>query len=74
MKKEEFIIELQEIMEIDDDIEENMQLKDIAEWDSLARLTFMSFLDSEFGINVTSDEVKESTNVADLLAFAKLID
>ncbi len=57
-------------MQRSDEINDNMVLSDIEEWDSLARITFLSFLDSEFGANVTSDEVKNCIIVKDLINLA----
>ena len=69
MKKTDFVEELIEIMEREEAISEDMLLDDIEEWDSLARITFLSFLEFEFGLTVASDDVKKCIKVSDLMDF-----
>lgn len=71
MNKKDFMDELLEIMEREDEIFEDMKLEDIEEWDSLARITFTAFLDADFGINVASEDIKAAKTISDLLKFVE---
>lgn len=70
MTKEDFLLELEDILQTDDPIEIDLQLEDLEEWDSLAMMAVMSYYKKNFGINVTLKELKEIKSPADLIALA----
>ncbi|WP_417462392.1 acyl carrier protein [Kordiimonas sp.] len=70
MKLEAYIEELLELMERDEPIDASMRIEDLSEWDSMARISFISFLDAEFGIQVSTDRLAQCITVADLIALA----
>ncbi|MDG1858648.1 MAG: acyl carrier protein [Emcibacteraceae bacterium] len=76
MNKAEFIEELKEIMERDEELTDTMLLEKIEEWDSLARITFMSFIDAELNVHISTEDIKKSVTVTDLINFvsSKLTD
>lgn len=49
MTRNDFLIELQEIMQLDDPIAEDADLRDYEEWDSLAFMVLITFFDKNFG-------------------------
>lgn len=46
----------------------NTRLETLAEWDSIAKLTFMSVVDEELNVAVKGKDVVEAATVADLAA------
>jgi acyl carrier protein len=72
MNKEQFLEELTEILQLDDQLNESVNIKDLEEWDSMAHLGVISLFDSEFSKSITNTELKEIEKVADLIALAGL--
>lgn len=70
MKKEEFLNELAEIMQLDTPPVGTENLEDFMEWDSLANLSVMSMFDMEFGISLKAGDLKRIKTVNDLIALA----
>ncbi len=69
MSNEEKLELLADMLEVEaEDLSAEMQLEDIDEWDSFARLSFMSLVDENFGKLITSADIKGLKTVADLLA------
>ena len=59
---------LAEILDVEtDEIDENMALSEISEWDSLAILSFIVMMGEEFGKEVSGEEVKKLGTVKDVL-------
>lgn len=68
MKKEEFIQELEEILEIEDSkIEMKTNLKDLKEFDSLSILSIIALLDEKFGKALTAEQLNSITTVESLM-------
>ena len=66
MKNTEIITELSELLEL----EENFHVNETPiEIDSLSALGLVSFLDSNFNISVTKEEIEEFKVVNDILKF-----
>jgi acyl carrier protein len=70
MDKQEFLEELTEIMQLDETITLEAVLSEFSEWDSMAYLGAISFFDMEFGKEVTVEELKDITTVAELFALS----
>ena len=68
MTKEEFLTEMQDVLQTDDTLTVDTVLEDLAEWDSLAMMATMAFLDKNFGVKVGLKDFKEMSTVADLMA------
>lgn len=49
------------------ELSEDMELKDLVKWDSLASINFIVLLDDEFNREVSAGELKRCKTVADLL-------
>ena len=52
MTKEEFLSEMQDVLQTDDTLTAETVLGDLAEWDSLSMMATMAFLDKNFGVKV----------------------
>jgi acyl carrier protein len=69
MNKQEFIIELEKIIEVDAGvISESDNLEKYAGWDSLAVLSFMAMVDAKFQCQVATSEINKCKTVTDLIA------
>ena len=67
MELNEFILKLEEVLEIEDrDINLADVFRDFEEWDSLAYLSVIAFLDEEFDIQIEEAEFKKLITVEDL--------
>ena len=70
MTKEEFLAEMQDVLQTDDVLSAETVLADLAEWDSLSMMATMAFLDKNFGVKVGLKDFKEMSTMADLMAKA----
>lgn len=69
MDKNKKIELIAEVLDIEpEEIHEDMILKDMDEWDSLAILSFIVMMGDEFNKTVTGEDVKKLVTVADALA------
>ena len=60
---------LAEILDVEvDELSDDMELRAIGDWDSLAVLTFIVMAREEFNKEVSGDEVKKLVTVSDALA------
>lgn len=71
MKREEFLNLLNELVEAEEDLSEDSILEEVAEWDSLAVISFMALFSKTFNSTVNAQYVKSSNKVSDLLDLAK---
>ena len=69
MKKRDFLELLKETMSRDENLEEEMLLESIEEYDSLAVLSLMAMYD-ELGVNVVPKDFENLKTVKDLIALA----
>jgi len=68
MKREEFLQELMEILELEDSkIDIKTNIKDLDEFDSLSLLSIIAFIDEKFGKVFTSDQLASITTVESLM-------
>ncbi len=72
MTKEEFLTELQDTLQRDDQVLETDKLSDYEEWDSLSKMAVMAFFDKKFGKKVSLTELGSFKTVEDLIKFAGL--
>ena len=70
MTREEFLTEMQEVLQTDDTLTAETVLDDLVEWDSLSMMATMAFLDKNFGVKVGLKDFKEMNTMADLMAKA----
>lgn len=69
MEKSEFIEKLKETLEIDssEEITEETDLRDLAEYDSLGVLTIIAMVDENFGKQLSSSDFEKVTTVGSLM-------
>ncbi|MBO5738829.1 acyl carrier protein [bacterium] len=70
MKKEEFLVELEDVLQREEPCNETDILEEYDEWDSLSKMAIMAFYSKNFGINVTLNDLKELKTVEDLIKLA----
>ena len=70
MKREEFLVELEDILQRDKACKETDLLDEYDEWDSLSKMAIMAFYNKNFGITVTLNDLKALKTVADLINLA----
>ncbi|HHY25328.1 MAG TPA: acyl carrier protein [Desulfitobacterium dehalogenans] len=59
---------LEELLEVEKDtLSEDIELKNLIEWDSLAGISVIAMFDDEFGKIISSDEVKGFVTVKDIM-------
>jgi acyl carrier protein len=70
MTNEEKIRLIEEALELDENtLSEETMLVDIAEYDSMAKLTLIVLFDDEFNKKLTGEQIKEFKSVKDILEF-----
>lgn len=70
MTQEEKIAMLEDMLELDGGtLTPGMELKEIAEYDSMAKLSLIVLMDDEFGKKLTGEQIREFNTVQDILDF-----
>ena len=70
--KEEFLKIFQEdVLDTDMEINMDMKLNDIEEWDSLSVVSFIASANTSFGKKVARQDVMDAETVSDLYALVK---
>lgn len=72
MTRDEFIVEMQDVLQTDEQLTAETVLADLAEWDSLAVMATMAFLDRNFGVKLSIADIKELNTIGDIAAKAGL--
>lgn len=67
MSIQEFLKELQDILQRDEPLSENDELKDMEEWDSIAIMTCMVWFESRLGIKQPYKFFQAQKTVRDLI-------
>ena len=67
MTRDEFLTEMQDVLQTEDVLNAETVLSDLAEWDSLAMMATMAFLDKNFGVKVGLKDFKEMSTIADIM-------
>ena len=69
MKIKLFLEKLYEELEIEsiDTLTIDTNLHDLEEWDSLTTLSLISFVETEFSVNLSADEIDNFVNLEDLI-------
>lgn len=70
MTNEEKIAMLEDMLELDGgSLKPEMELKDIAEYDSMAKLSLIVLMDDEFNKKLTGEDIQGFNTVQDILDF-----
>lgn len=72
MNKVDFLEKFVDVLQTEDDIDFDTKLEDIEEWDSLSMISTVAFLDKDFSIKVSIEEVKNFETVGDIAKKAGL--
>ena len=63
---------LEETMEMDEGtLKADMNLSDVDEYDSMSKLSIIVMLQDEFGVKITSEQIRAFVKVQDILDFMK---
>ena len=68
MTHDEFIVAMQDVLQTEETLTADTVLSDLEEWDSLAIMATMAFIDKNFGVKVGLRDFKEITTMANLMA------
>ena len=68
MTRDEFLIEMQDVLQTEETLTIDTVLTDLAEWDSLAVMATMAFLDRNFGVKLSIADVKVLNTIGDIAA------
>ena len=60
-----FVSEILELLEVEK-IHKNDELEKFENWDSFTHLSIIAFFDSEYGINVSNEDLKKAKTIGDL--------
>lgn len=66
MNKEQFLEEMVEVLQTENEITMETVLEDLEEWDSLSIMATMAFLDKNFGVKTNMSDYKNMTTVGDI--------
>jgi acyl carrier protein len=66
MTKEEFLVEMQDVLQIEKSLTMETVLTDLPEWDSLSVMATMAFLSKNFGIKSTMSDYKVMKTIGDI--------
>jgi len=67
MTKEEFMIQMQDVLQTEETLTAETMLVDLEEWDSLSIMATMAFVDKNFGIKLKMSDFKEIETMSDLM-------
>lgn len=68
---EKLIESLKEILELDD-LDTNLNFTDLDEWDSLAVLSVLAMLDSDYHINMSKKELDNFSSVGEFIKYVEI--
>ena len=66
MNTQEFLTEMQDVLQTEDELSMDTVLEDLDEWDSLSIMATMAFLEKSFGVKTTMKDYKEMTTIGDI--------
>lgn len=72
MTRDEFLTEMQDVLQTEEELSFETVLEDLEEWDSLAVMATMAFLDKNFGIKTSMADYINMTTIEDIAAKAGL--
>ena len=66
MTNEEFLTEMQDVLQTEEDLSMDTVLEDLDEWDSLSVMATMAFLEKSFNVKTTMKDYKEMKTIGDI--------
>lgn len=70
MKTEEFLSELEDILQREEPCKAEDNLEDYDEWDSLSKMAIMAYYGKTFGIKISLSQLSSLKTVSDLITLA----
>lgn len=70
MKKDDFLIALEDVLQREEPVNENDDLETYEEWDSLSKMAVMAYFDKTFGKKIKLNDFKQIKLVSDLIKLA----
>lgn len=67
MNREDFLEKFIDVLQTEEKINFDTKLEDIEEWDSLSMISTVAFLDKDFSIKVSIDDIKNFKTVEDIV-------
>ena len=71
MTTKEFLIELADVLQTEDNLELSSNLSNSEYWDSLSQMSVMSFLAKKFGVHASLEDITMTDNVSDIVDLVK---
>ena len=72
MTKEEFLVQMQDVLQAETELTMETVLDELDEWDSLSMMATMAFLDKNFGVKMKIADIKTLVTIGDIAAKASL--
>ena len=72
MNKTEFLSSFQNVLQTETILSDDTCLFDLEEWDSLAMITTIAFIDKNFGLKISIKDVQDFTMVSDIVKYLGL--
>ncbi len=66
MTRDEFLVEMQDVLQCEDALTLDMALDGLEEWDSLAAMATMAFLEKSFGVKTNFSDYKDMKTIEDI--------
>ena len=68
MSKDEFLVQMQDVLQTETELTMETVLDELDEWDSLSMMATMSFLDKNFGVKMKIADIKMFATIGDVAA------
>lgn len=66
MNREDFLESFKDVLQTEEEINFDTMLGNIEEWDSLSMISTVAFLDKDFSVKVSIDDIKNFKTVEDI--------
>ncbi len=70
MTIEEFLVQMQDVLQTETDLTTETVLDELDEWDSLSMMATMAFLDKNFGVKMKIADIKALATIGDIASKA----
>ncbi|GHV07012.1 hypothetical protein AGMMS50229_12940 [Campylobacterota bacterium] len=72
MSRDEFFVQLQDILQTESSVSAQTVLSELEEWDSLAKMSILAFMDTDFRVHLSFGDINAFKTAGDLAARAGL--
>ena len=72
MSKEEFLVQMQDVLQTETELTMDTVLDELDEWDSLSMMATMAFLDKNFGVKLKIVDLKALGTIGDIATKANI--